>query len=90
MIENQLATLKDKLAGNGIITEKIEVSLNQENLQNFGNASQFNRQSKREDKTARSAFIQSVNGIGTETQDANTSSIKRNFSKQGSLIETYI
>ena len=90
IIENQMATLKDKLAGNGIIAEKIDVSLNQENLQNFGNAGQFSRQGKREDKTARSAFIQSLNGIGTETQDAGKSSIKRNFSKQGSLIETYI
>ncbi len=90
MIENQLGSLKEKLASNGIITEKIDVSLNQENLQNFGNAGHFQKQGKREDKTARNAFIQSLTGNGTESQEAETSSIKRNFSNQGSLIEKYI
>ena len=90
MIENQLGSLKEKLASNGIITEKIDVSLNQENLQNFGNAGHFQKQGKREDKTARNAFIQSLTGNGTESQEAETSSINRNFSNQGSLIEKYI
>ncbi len=91
LIESQLGNLKEKLAVNGIITEKIDVSLNQENLQNFGSAGQFQRQGKREDKTARNAFVQSLTGSGTtDTQEAEPSSTKRNFSKQGSLIEKYI